>query len=212
VPEPLLSLGPLKRGASPMVVEAHDRSCAELDRYRFAPLQGPDKDGYERVMCPASAGKLRCPLVEASLTLSFNRPSIAKPPLLPPRCCRQRSITVPPNVNDKTRQKHPYPSPTHRRSYARRTAAERAYARLADPAGEGVRRGWCRLFGTAKNTLMYTLAAVAHNLRISESREAKSRLKPVGPRSGPPPEQETPSSRAESAQRGSCERRPRRPG
>ena len=173
VPEPLLSLGPLKRGASPMVVEAHDRSCAELDHYRFAPLQGPDKDGYERVMCPASAGKLRCPLVEASLTLSFNRPSIAKPPLLPPRCCRQRSITVPPNVNDKTRQKHPYPSPTHRRSYARRTAAERAYARLADPAGEGVRRGWCRLFGTAKNTLMYTLAAVAHNLRISESREGQ---------------------------------------
>jgi hypothetical protein len=107
--------------------------------------------------------------------LSFSRPSIAKPPLLAPRCCRQASITVPPNVNDKTRQKHPYPSPTHRRSYARRTAAERAYARLADPAGEGVRRGWCRLFGTAKNALMYSLAAVAHNIRISESRERQDR-------------------------------------
>jgi hypothetical protein len=175
VPEPLLSLGPLVRGASAQVVEAHDRSCAELEHYRFAPLNRPDRDGYERVMCPASAGKLRCPLVETSLTLSFSRPSIAKPPLLAPRCCRQASITVPPNVNDKTRQKHPYPSPTHRRSYARRTAAERAYARLADPAGEGVRRGWCRLFGTAKNALMYSLAAVAHNIRISESRERQDR-------------------------------------
>src|ERR1019366_1250921 len=68
-----------------------------------------------------------------------------------------------------------YPSPTHRRSYARRTAAERAYARLADPAGEGVRRGWCRLFGTAKNALMYSLAAVIHNIRISESRERQDR-------------------------------------
>jgi len=185
VPEPLLSLGPLERGAAARVVEAHDRSCAELDRYRFAPLQGPDIDGYERVMCPASAGKLRCPLVEASLTLSFNRPSIAEPPLLPPRCCRQASITVPPSINDKTRQKHPYPSPRHRRSYARRTAAERAYARLADPAGEGVRRGWCRLFGTAKNALMYSLAAVVHTLRISESRErqdqAEARRAAFGP-------------------------------
>jgi hypothetical protein len=132
---------------------------------------GSDKDGYERVLCPAAAGKLRCALVEASLNLSFARPSVTDPPGTPPRCCRQRSLTVPPNVNDKTRQKHPYPSPVHRRSYARRTAAERAYARLADPAGEGVRRGWCRLFGTTKNALMYCLAAVVHNVRILESRE-----------------------------------------
>jgi hypothetical protein len=171
VPDRLLSLGPLERGAATRVVLDHDRSCGELDRYRFAPLQGPDEDGYERVLCPAAAGKLRCPLVESSLTLSFARPSVTDPPSLPPRCCRQRSITVPPNVNDKTRQKHPYPSPRHRRSYARRTTAERAYARLADPAGEGVRRGWCRLFGTAKNALMYTLAAVAQNVRIEESRQ-----------------------------------------
>lgn len=35
---------------------------------------------------------------------------------------------------------------THRR--------ERTYARLADPAGEKVRRGCCRLFGTVKNALV----------------------------------------------------------
>ena len=59
----------------------------------------------------------------------------------------------------------------HRRSYTRRTAVERASARLSDPAGEGARRGWCRLFGTAKNALMYALAAVVHNVRMLESRE-----------------------------------------
>ena len=171
VPDRLLALGPLVRGAPAEVVAAHDCSCGELERYRFAPLSRADEEGYERVVCPAAAGKLRCPLVEASLSLSFAHPSVTDPPVTPPRCCRQRSITVPPNVNDKTRQKHPYPSPVHRRSYARRTAAERAYARLADPAGEGVRRGWYRLFGTAKNTLMYSLAAVVHNLRLLESRE-----------------------------------------
>jgi hypothetical protein len=60
VPDRLLSLGPLERGAATRVVLDHDRSCGELDRYRFAPLQGPDEDGYERVLCPAAAGKLRC--------------------------------------------------------------------------------------------------------------------------------------------------------
>jgi hypothetical protein len=43
---------------------------------------------YERVMCPAAAGKLRCPLVEASLNLSFERPGLPDPPASPPRCWR----------------------------------------------------------------------------------------------------------------------------
>src|ERR1019366_7043833 len=84
-----------------------------------------------------------------------------------------------------------YPSPVHRRSYARRTAAERAYARLADPAGEGVRRGWCRLFGTAENALMYSLAAVVHNVRILESRERGARAEPRGAASAPPGQKRT---------------------
>ncbi len=211
VPERLLTLGPLVRGAPGEMVAAHDRSCGELERYRFAPLARPDEEGYERVMCPAAAGTLRCPLVEASLNLSFAHPSVTDPPGIAPRCCRQRSITVAPNVNDKTRQKHPYPSPVHRRSYERRTAAERAYARVADPAGEGVRRGWCRLFGTAKNALMHALAAVAHNLRILESHERqdqaearRSTQEASGPRKGrrrhheqqppePPPTDDGPS-------------------
>ena len=180
VPERLLALGPLVRGAPEKAMAAHDRSCAELEHYRLAPLARPDKEGYERVMCPAAAGKLRCPLVEASLNLSFSHPSVTEAPSSPPRCCRQRSITVAPQVNDKTRQKHPYPSPVHRRSYARRTAAERAYARLADPAGEGLRRGWCRLFGTAKNTLMYSLAAVVHNLRLLSRVNARTRSRRAG--------------------------------
>ena len=96
VPEHLLALGPLERGASAEVVAVHDRSCSELDHYRLGSLSRPDEQGYERVMCPAAAGKLRCPLVETSLNLSFAHPSVTEPPGTPPRCCRQRSITVAP--------------------------------------------------------------------------------------------------------------------
>jgi hypothetical protein len=96
------------------------------------------------------------------------------------------SITVAPQVNEKTRQKHDYAGPAHRASYARRTAAERTYASLADPSVGGIRRGWCRLFGRTKNTLMYALAVVVRNVRIVESFERRqaqeTRAQSIGPR------------------------------
>jgi hypothetical protein len=35
----------------------------------------------------------------------------------------------------------------HRRSYARRTGAERGFAAIKDPASNDISRGWCRLIG-----------------------------------------------------------------
>ncbi len=173
-PAALLGLGPLHRGASKDETASFDAACAELARYKLSPVTSPDGDGYQRVCCPAVAGKLRCPLKPASMAASADRPSVLSPP--GPNleaCCRQQTITVPPQVNDKTRQAHDYPSAAHRVSYARRTAAERTYASMTDPSTGGVRRGWCRLFGLAKNTFMYALAVVVRNVRIAESFERR---------------------------------------
>jgi hypothetical protein len=68
------------------------------------------------------------------MALAYTRPEIYEPPAHPPTCCSQRTLTVPPSVNAKTAQKHDYPSPAHRRSYARRSAAERTNATIKDPA------------------------------------------------------------------------------
>jgi hypothetical protein len=185
-PEALLDLGPLARGATPAQSAAHDARFAELIRYKFSALSAADDDGYQRVVCPAAAGKVRCPHKVDSLALSWERPSVSHPPTEPPRCCAQKSITVPPQVNEKTRQKHDYAGPVHRASYARRTAAERTYASLTDPSVGGIRRGWCRLFGRAKNTLMYALAVVVRNVRIVESFERRkaqeARAAAIGPK------------------------------
>jgi len=171
-PVGILSLGPLRRGASAEEVSAHDTSCAELARYKLSAVAKPDTDGYQRVACPAAAGKLRCPLKPASMSLPVALPSVLEPPTGElARCCAQQTITVLPQVNEKTRQKHDFASMAFRVSYARRTAAERAYASLCDPSVGGIRRGWCRLFGLAKNTLMYALAAAVRNVRIVESFE-----------------------------------------
>ena len=79
-------------------------------------------------------GKIRCPLRPASMTLDRDRPEILQPPEHPQACCTQQTITVPPDVLAKTAQKHDYPSAAWRRSYARRTGAERGFATAKDPA------------------------------------------------------------------------------
>jgi hypothetical protein len=183
-PVALLGIGPLRRGASTEEITAHDAGCAELARYRLSPVSKPDGDGYQRLACPAAAGKLRCPLKPASMQLSIGLPSVLDPPGGEhARCCVQQTITVPPQVNEKTRQKHDYPSRGFRISYNRRTASERSFASLCDPSVGSIGRGWCRLFGLAKNTLMYALAVVVRNVRILESFEASQAKAAMGQRS-----------------------------
>src|SRR6185437_9261620 len=127
-PRTLLELGPLARGTTPGQAAAHDQQTAETARYKLGNITAGDHDGYHRVMCPAATGKIRCPLRPASMTLSRDRPEILTPPEHPPACCNQQTITVPPEVNAKTAQKHDYPTKAHRQSYARRTGAERTFS------------------------------------------------------------------------------------
>lgn len=172
-PQTLLQLGPLGPGASTQQTETHDERCRELHRHKLTPLTAPDPDGYHRVSCPASSGKVRCPLRPASMTLGYDRPTIHQPPAHPPVCCTQKTITVPPSVNAKTTQKHDYPSPQHRRSYNRRTAAERTFATLTDPATINLTRGWCRLTSLTPITLFATTAIIARNLRCADAHHAR---------------------------------------
>ncbi|HTQ94902.1 MAG TPA: hypothetical protein VMK84_35955, partial [Streptosporangiaceae bacterium] len=146
-PRPLLELGPLARTATKEQAADHDRQTAELARYKLGRLTADDQDGYHRVQCPAVMGKIRCPLRPASMTLDRDRPEILQPPEHPQACCTRQTLTIPPEVNAKTRQKHDYPSAAWRRSYARRTGAERGFATAKDPATNDISRGWCRLMG-----------------------------------------------------------------
>jgi hypothetical protein len=65
----------------------------------------------------------------------------------PQDCCTQQTSPSRPQITAKTAQKHDYPSTAHRRSYARRTGAERGFATAKDPATNDITRGWCRLMG-----------------------------------------------------------------
>jgi hypothetical protein len=165
-PRPLLHQGPLAPAATPEDTTAHDIRTTELARHKLGRLTADDADGYHRVTCPAAMGKLRCPLRPASMTLDRGRPEILTPPEHPPGCCTQQTLTVGPGVAAKTRQKHDYPSAAHRRSYARRTAAERGFSTIKDPAGNTISRGWCRLMSLTAPALWLAALHAIRNQRI----------------------------------------------
>jgi hypothetical protein len=165
-PRPLLELGPLARTATTQQAADHDRQTAGTARHKLGRLTADDHDGYHRVQCPAAMGKIRCPLRPASMRLDRDRPEILQPPEHPQACCAQQTITVPPDVLAKTAQKHDYPSAAWRRSYARRTGAERGFATAKDPATSDITRGWCRLMGPAPLMLFTTTLLIVRNQRI----------------------------------------------
>jgi len=165
-PRPLLELGPLAPGAAKEQTTDWAHKTTELARYKLGRITADDADGYHRVQCPAAMGKIRCPLRPASMTLDRDRPEILQPPEHPQACCTQQTITVPPDVNAKTRQKHDYPSVAWRRSYTRRTGAERGFATAKDPAANTISRGWCRLMGLTPLMLFITTLLIVRNQRI----------------------------------------------
>jgi hypothetical protein len=165
-PRTLLELGPLAPSATKEQAADHDCKTAELARHKLGHITAADADGYHRVQCPAAMGKIRCPLRPASMLLARDRPEILTPPENPSACCTQQTITVPADVAAKTRQKHDYPSKAHRRSYARRTGAERSFATAKDPAASNISRGWCRLMGLAPLMLLATTLLIVRNQRI----------------------------------------------
>jgi hypothetical protein len=188
-PTTLLELGPLPRGASAEQTEAHDRLCHERAKYKLSPITGYDPDGYHRASCPAAQAKLRCPLRPESMTLPHTRPQILAPPEQPPACCQQQTITVPPSINAKTAQKHDYPSPAHRHSYNRRTAAERTFATITDRATNDLSRGWCRLTGLTPIALFTATTLIARNIRINHAFHARQAENQHRATNGLPPKQ-----------------------
>jgi hypothetical protein len=172
-PPALLHIAPLARNADPPTTAAHDTTTREAAHYKLGRQTTDDPDGYHRVACPAVAGKLRCPLHPESMRLSLDHPEILNPPQHPPPCCTQTTMTVPPEVNAKTAQKHHYPGTAWRNSYARRSAAERTNATIKDPATNNIRRGSCRLTGLTAITLFLTCTLIVRNRRIIDAFETR---------------------------------------
>jgi hypothetical protein len=138
------------------------------------------------------------------MLLDRDRPEILTPPEHPPACCTQQTITAGPQVAEKTRQKHDYPSAAWRASYKRRTAAERLNATIKDTATTSIGRGWTRLPGLTPLMLSLACLTAVRNQRIlnafdnrqddtkrraaagQPAKTRKKRREPAGATPGPP--------------------------
>jgi hypothetical protein len=186
-PVTLLQVGPLNRGASRIEAAENDSQTEELEHYKLGRITAADADGFYRVSCPASQGKVRCPAKPSTMLLSYDRPEVVSVPEHLQACCTQKTITVEPAVNAKTAQKHSYPSEAHRQSYARRTAVERGYSTLKDPASTDTGRGWTRLMGLAPLSLLLACAVVVRNMRVVDSFEERMKNDEERTAAGLPP-------------------------
>lgn len=91
-----------------------------------------------------------------------------------PQACRaQQTITAGPEIAEKARQKHDYPSAAWRTSRKRRTAAERLNATIKDTAASPIARGWSRLTGITPLMLSLACLTAVRNQRIIASRTAR---------------------------------------
>lgn len=153
--------------------DTYERRIAERRQYRARRKQAPDTDGYERLGCPAAGPSplVRCDLKPRSLR-STTRGRLHIQPnaslrALPPPCCTNETVTVPPAAGAKFAQELAYQSPEWRARYgAIRNANEGFHGYVKDPNYEALdNAGRRRVHGVAAQTVFTAFLLMAANVR-----------------------------------------------
>jgi hypothetical protein len=125
--------------------------------------------GRYRFECPGHAGTVGCDRVPGSVDIAIvgNLPVITAPPddATAPKWCTQDTVELRPDGQRKIWQKEYWGSPRWIKSFNRRTYVEGAFGNIKNPSTENLCRGFFRVTGLAKVTLLVGLALVAHNAR-----------------------------------------------
>ena len=173
-----LSVGPL----SPATTEAerlvHARKVAEIERFderrRYASVrnQGAPKSAKDsaraQFICAGRSDKLQCGLCPLAADYPAGLPVVENPPTGPyaPRFCSQATTVVAGAALIKLAQRDYWGSPEWQASYGRRAHVESIFGNLRNPSTQNIRRGFCRVMGLIKTTLMLAFEVMAANLRL----------------------------------------------
>jgi hypothetical protein len=157
-------------------LEEFTAQIAERETWAFRRVAGPDETGKERWECPAQAGKRTCGNCPFSKDFPAGTPTVVNPPELAtaPKCCTQRTVTIPGSVTPKIRQRLYWGSPAWIASFNRRTYIEGVFGNLKSAKTENVRRGWTFVVGIVKTSLMVGCVAAAANLRTLRAWSART--------------------------------------
>jgi hypothetical protein len=165
---------------NPDVVAEYEAAIKARSVYALVPHGVRRPNGSQVYMCPAAAGKLRCPLVASSVLLALGTMPAANPPskARPDTVCSSKFRTFTAEELPLS-QRHIFGSTAWRKSYSRRGEVERHFARTKDHSQENIRRGSIRVMGLAKVGLLISFSLASINRRLAASFERNKNKKPV---------------------------------
>ena len=137
--------------------------------YLLRPKQNTDAEGHRRMMCPAEAGRVQCPLKPHTLARGIHLPLVdpAPSPTDPPKVCSKRSITIAPESGAAQWQALQYASEAWQRVYFRlRNAVESINGYGKDPLKECFEQGGTRrIRGIAAQGILLAFQLAHANVR-----------------------------------------------
>ena len=136
--------------------------------YAFRPMGGPDlARRTQRYRGPALAGTVRCPNVPESMRLPVHRRPLT--PCTPgEECGCGATVTLGPEDQLRSRQKHLYGTRKWNESYGRRNAVESANSLIHDTRAK-LTRGAIRVRGLHKHGLLTALIVAGVNIALMYS-------------------------------------------
>lgn len=137
--------------------------------YRLMPKENEDPEGHQRVMCPAEAGKVQCPIKSRSIGRGIQLPLVDPEPnpAGPLKVCRQRSVTLAPAEGAKHWQSLEYGSDEWQKVYFRlRNSVEGYNGYAKNPLAEAIEAsGTRRIRGIAAQTVLLAFQLAHANRR-----------------------------------------------
>lgn len=167
-------------------IQIYQNEIGLREQYRMIPHGSRRADGSQIYQCPASAGKLRCPLVASSQLLALGTMP-AFPPLSPMvgSVCTKKFTTFAADELPLS-QREQYGSFDWYLSMNRRNRVEGFFGNLKDKARENLNRGTIRVRGIFKTGLLVAIAVASVNMRLADKWSSEKALEPPKRKTGRP--------------------------
>lgn len=167
-------------------IQAYQHEIGLREQYRLIPHGSRRSDGSQVYQCPASAGKLRCPLVATSQLLALGTMP-AFPPLNPMAgsVCTKKYTTFAAHELPLS-QREQYGSFDWYLSMNRRNRVEGFFGNLKDKARENLNRGTIRVRGIFKTGLLVAIAVASVNMRLADKWQSDKAQEPTRKKMGRP--------------------------
>lgn len=165
--------------------EAFYQKFETRERWALVRHTQPDLNGSQRLVCPALAGKIGCPLRAGTVPVALTNglPIVDDPPTATPggeplpRCCTQQTMkTSPPEKIFKLDQPHYWGSKRWDLIWRHRTYVEGSYGNRKNVSNENMRRGITRIPGLAFLHITIGLVNASYNLRMVRNWHERTNL------------------------------------